>query len=659
MNHAALKSILAAGLLAACAIVLAGCRAAATPPTGPAPSGTAAPAASQPAASPTPAATQTAEPRSLVICLGQEPSTLYPYGQASLTQWSVLDAVYPGPIVSKNYTLQPVILQKIPSLADKDAVIQPVDVKPGDTIVDAGGNVVSLAKGVRVNPSGCTGTACGIPYDGQSPLKLDQMVVTFKLLPGLTWSDGQPLTASDSVYSSRLAADPSTPVSKYKVARTEKYVASDALTTVWTGVPGFIDPDYATNFWLPLPEHAWKGISPADLLTKDVSSQKPIGWGPYVIDRWVKGDHIDLRKNPYYAGAKDGLPKFDQLVFRFLGTNSIANVNALKSKECDIVDQTAHLEDQLPLLSQLSNAKQIQVNYAYGPEWEHLDFGIKPASYDNGYDPGKNDRPDFFGDVRTRQAFAYCLDRQAVVDQLLLKHSAVPDTFLPPGHPLLDPNVAHYAYDPAQGAKLLDEVGWKDTDNNPATPRVAKGVKGVPDGTPFVVQYATTQAGLRTDAANLLIASLAGCGIQVKLNAVTPGELFAPGPGGMLFGRNFDLAAFSWEVGQRPACFLYTSSRIPDAANQWVGENISGYSSQAFDQACQTSMAALPGQPGYTQAQAKAQELFSQDLPVIPVYMVPRVDAAQPDVCGLTLDPSARSEFDNIAQLDMGAGCKK
>jgi peptide/nickel transport system substrate-binding protein len=644
-----------AGCLVAASILLAGCRSTLAPtPT----ASVISPAPTTSASTPTPQPSPTVAQKSLVVCLGQEPSTLYAYGQASASLWSVLEAIYDGPIDTQNYTPHAVILEKIPSLADKDAVIQPVDVKAGDAVVDINGNPVTLAQGVKIDPSGCTGAGCAIPYDGQSTLKMDQMVVTFKLKPGITWSDGKPLTAADSVYSYQLAADPSTPVSKYTTARTVSYTAVDDLTTRWTGIPGFKDPNYATNFWLPLPQHAWGQTKPADLLTAEMSSQKPIGWGPYVIDEWAKGDHITLHKNPGYAGAKAGLPKFDTLVYRFLGTNSTANVDALLSGECDIVDQTSHLEDQLPTLNDLSTAKKIQVAYSTGPEWEHLDFGIKPASYDDGNNPITGDRPDFFGDPRTRQAFADCLDRQAVVDQLLFKHSAVPDTFLPPGHPLLDPKVTHYAADPGAGEKLLDAVGWKDTDQDPATPRIAKGVAGVAEDTPFTVTYLTTQAGMRVQAANLLAKSLAGCGIEVKVETHTTGDLFASGPDGALFGRKFDLAQFSWQVGPQPVCSLYTSARIPNAADKWIGENIAGYSNPAFDQACQSAAAALPGASGYAESQAKAQELFSQDLPVIPLYLVPHVEAARTDVCGLSADPSARSEFWNIENLDMGAGCK-
>lgn len=613
---------------------------------------------------PTAAATQaptlapTSTPKSLVVCLGQEPQSLYMYGPASAGMWSILEAIYDGPIDRRDYGLQPVILQKIPSLADKDALLQPVSVSAGDMIVDADGNLNTLAKGIKVHPSGCTGDACSVPYDGASKLQLDQLVVTFKLLPGITWSDGKPLTAADSVYSYQLAADAATPVSKYTVNRTASYKASDDQTVTWTGIPGFIDSDYASEFWTPAPQHLWSQYKAADLLKAADSNEKPIGWGPYQIVNWVKGDHIELAKNPNYFRAKEGLPSYDILEYRFIGENSSASVNALLAGECDVIDPSVGLGDKLAMLTELQQSNKLSVVTTAGPEWEHLDFSIRSAADDDPATKTSAARPDLFADVRTRQAFADCLDRQSIVDQLLNKLSVVPDSFLPPQHPDYDKNVAHYTFNPSEGEKLLDQVGWKDTDNNPDTPRVSVGVAGVPDNTPLVVNYATTQAALRGSAAEILVGSMAKCGIQIKRSLQAAGDLFAPGPDGPLFGRNFDVAQFSWDIGQRSPCFLYTSSHIPTAANHWVGENITGYSNPAFDTACQNALALLPGQTGYQEAQAKVQEIFANDLPVIPLYLDLQVAAVKQGLCGLKMDPTTRSALWNIEAFNEGTACK-
>ena len=637
--------------------LLAGCRAQPSPSTATA---TLPPVSTLPASTPLPAPTPTSPtptpaPRSLVVCLGEEPKSLYIYGQTSVATWNVLEAIYDGPIDRRNYSPQPVILEKIPSLPDGDAVISPVAVQRGDEVLDANGELATLTTGEVVRPAGCHQSSCAVTWDGTSELKMDQLTVTFKLKPGLLWSDGQALKASDSVYSFKLSADPATPVSKYAVDRTASYKAKDNLTVVWQGKPGYLDPQALTNFWMPLPEHLWGMLSPADLPQAEAASMKPVGWGPYIIDEWVKGDHLTLHKNPNYFRAKEGLPRFDHLVYRFVGTKPGSALTALLAGECDVVDRTARLDEQLPALLELQNNKKVQAFLAAGPEWEHIDFGIKPAAYDDGYKAG--DRPQFFTDVRVRQAFALCLDRQAMVDQYLQGQSQVIDSFLPPQNPLYNASVPEYGFDPAAGNKLLDEAGWKDADNNPSTPRVASGVKGVPDGTPLVVNYFTTQAPLRTQAAGLAASSLAQCGIQVKLQNSAPADLFAPGPQGPVFGRQFDLVQFSWESSAQPPCFLYQSSHIPSDANHWIGENISGYSNPEFDAACADALDSLPGLPGYTEANARSQELFSRDLPGIPLYLLVKAAAARPGVCGITFDSSARSDLATLEGIDEGQGC--
>ncbi len=250
----------------------------------------------------------------------QEPQSLYVYAQPSVATWNVLEAIYDGPIDEVGYTPQPVILQKIPTLAGGDATISSTTVKAGDEVIDASDNLVTLAQGVTVYPAGCNTSDCATPWDGKSDLKIQQLSVTYKLLPGLLWSDGQPFRASDSVFSFNLAADPATPVSKSATDRTASYKALDDLTVQWVGVPGNLNPSYLQDFWLPLPQHLWGSMSASELLTAEASTEKPIGWGPYVMGDWVKGDHITLHKNPNYFRAREGLPKFDTLVYRFIGT---------------------------------------------------------------------------------------------------------------------------------------------------------------------------------------------------------------------------------------------------------------------------------------------------------------------------------------------------
>src|SRR5687768_6372871 len=175
----------------------------------------------------TPIVTPTPAQRSLTICLGEEPNTLYPYGNLNSAARSVLSAIYDGPMDVVEYGYEPIILEKIPTLEDGDAQISPISLIAGTEVIDTSGNVVLLSTGTRVRPSGCRSDDCAIAYDGSSTIQMDQLVVTFTLLAGLMWSDGAPLTASDSIYSFTLASADVTPGSKFLIDRTQIYEAAD------------------------------------------------------------------------------------------------------------------------------------------------------------------------------------------------------------------------------------------------------------------------------------------------------------------------------------------------------------------------------------------------------------------------------------------------
>ena len=84
---------------------------------------------------PTPTPTVTPIPRVLTVCLGAEPDTLYLYGGNMMSQRHILEAIYDGPIDERSFEHQAVILEKMPNLADEDAVLQTVTVGPGDSAV--------------------------------------------------------------------------------------------------------------------------------------------------------------------------------------------------------------------------------------------------------------------------------------------------------------------------------------------------------------------------------------------------------------------------------------------------------------------------------------------------------------------------------------------
>lgn len=609
---------------------------------------------SAPTFSPTP----TQSPKVLTVCLGEEPQTLYIYGGNSRSMWNVLEAIYDGPVDWVNGQPTPVILERLPTRDNGDVVEERITVKAGDEVVNAEGQVVPLEAGVQVFPAGCRDEGCAQTWDGTTPLEMTRLRITFHLRAGVTWSDGQPLTAEDSVFSYRLAADPQTPTSKFYVDRTAEYQALDAQTVLWVGKPGYFPRDHAALFFIPLPQHIWGNYTAKTLLSAEVSTKYPLGWGPYLIETWQPGEVLRVRRNPNYFRANEGLPKFDVVEFRFLGEQADNNLYALLHGACDIVDRTVLLENQLKDVLEAEKAGQIRLWRILGPNWEQLVFGIRPAAYDAGYSPYGGYRQDIFGDVRVRQAFAYCLDRERVNKEIFLGQNQAPVGFYPPDDPRALVTENPYPYDPQRGQQLLETVGWIDDDANPSTPRVAQGVPNVLDGTLLTVTYLTTNAPLRQKVATILAEGLRGCGIGVNVQFLDLGDFYAPGPEGPLFGRKFDLAALSWQSGEGSPCFLYLSSQIPNASNHWLGVNLSGFSDPEYDRLCRAALDANPNEiESYQSAQRAVQEYYLQALPSVPLYFSLDLVAARPDICGLAPDRSSRSDIWNLEALDRQPNC--
>jgi peptide/nickel transport system substrate-binding protein len=611
-------------------------------------------------------------PRTLVICMGTEPEGLSPYGGGGLDDQAILFALYEdggvGAIDGNSFTSQPIIHEKLPSLADGDVNLVAVSVNEGDTVVDANGELVVLDASaeppIRLIPAG---GGDPVTYQG-GEFKMDQVSVTFKILPGLVWSDGTPITASDSVYAFNLISDPDNGLEYFPLGRTASYVSIDDLSTVWTGLPGYLHFDY--HFFGPAPEHLWGQYSIEELFELDEYTRAPVGWGPYIVDAWVQGQSLTLRKNPNYFRADEGLPRFDTLIYRFVGQSGNVNIAALLSGECDILDESTGLEDQSELLLDLQAADQIRASFTTNVAWEHIDFGIQPRAYDDGYQLGV-DRSDFFSDVRTRQAFAYCMDRQALVNDILFGQSIVLDSYVPPQHPLYNPNIRRYGYDLIAGRTLLEEVGWVDEDGDPATPRVAQGVVNVPDGTQLEVSYETTSSPMRQQVTAIIKESLAQCGIKTNIQLSAPSEWFADAPEGKLFGRKFDLGQFAWGVAW---CGYYLSGLIIGPVGEsWIsildGEtrtfnagaerlNVSGFANNGFDSTCHKILGYLPGQSRYEEAYLESQEIFAEQIPSVPLFPRIRVTATRPDLCGFIVDPTGGAYW-NLEEFEYGEGCEE
>lgn len=597
------------------------------------PAGTIEPTAPGPTVPPSP----TPIPTELIVCQQEEPLSLYLYTDEVSARAGIFEALYDGPIDLVGFQPQPVILDELPSLENGRLTLREVTVRPDDRVVDAVDlQVKSLAEGVRL--AQVDGSV--ITYTGSSPARTVQVSAEFRLKPGILWSDNQQLTAEDSRFSFEAAAFYDTPTSKFVTDRTESYVVLDALSVRWTGMPGWRDREAARRFWSPLPRHLFDGVSPSELKNNLDANERPIGWGPFRLESWTRGERLTLVRNPHYFRAAEGLPKVDRVIVRF-GLTPEQILEELAGGRCDIGSQATDFTALAPRLLQMQASGTLAPQFAPDLAFEHLDFGIVPAE-----DVKRPAGLDVFQDVRVRQAIAYCVDRQALIDQLLSGVGEVPAVYLPAAHPLFAADlVTEYPHDAARGQQLLEAVGWTDVNRDGVRER---------GGERLSLEYVSGPEGsaFRQQLAQLLQAQLSACGVELRPAwYASAQELYEVWPNGPLFGRRFDLGSFPWRAGVEPPCDLYLTDAIPTDENPG-GANNTGYSNPAFDAACRRALQAFSADERRA-AHAEAQAIFTRDLPSLPLFFRFKVGVIRPEVTGYQLDSTARSDLWNLEAINV------
>ena len=579
-------------------------------------------------------------PKVLTVCQSEEPNTLFIYGGPSRAARNVLDAVYDGPIDTPGYQFEPVILERLPAPDTGDVVLRTVEVREGDQVSAAAGNVVELLPGVALYDA----AAREVVFEG-GVITTMQMIVSFTLRTDVTWADGEPLNAADSVFSYELARALDEPALQRRVDRTASYEGLDEHTVVWTGIPGHRDTYYMLNLYSPLPRHALGDATIEQLLQTDVAQRKPLGWGPFSVEEWEVGDHITLVRNTHYFRAWQGLPYLDRVTFRFVGGSQQA-AELFLSGECDVLTQDLLPEVTGPQLSEAIEAGEVRLIASPSAEWEHLDFGVQPVPWSY--------RVPFFAESAVRQAVAHCIDRGRVAAEAFpVGDASVAHSYVPPEHPLYaGDQLTQWPYDPEVGRSLLEQAGWQDTDGDGV--REARSVPGVRTGETFSVTLLTNEGdAARRRAAEILRENLADCGIGLTVDYLPAEAFYADGPDGPVFGRQFDLALFSWLNGPDAPCSLYLSTEIPTEDNWWASSNNPGYASEAYDEACRAAQSALYGTDAFVRHHREAQRILFQDLPVLPIAFVPKWIGVRAEVQGATLAAGQLTPFWNIESLDL------
>ncbi|RIL09463.1 hypothetical protein DCC79_10965 [bacterium] len=578
----------------------------------------------------------------LIIGQGQEPDSLYLYGTGMLASSHIFHSLYDGPIDTLDFDHQPVILEALPKIEDDgpDAVLERVSVAAGGRYVDPETQEVVTAT--------------------QQVADLPQLTVRFRIVEGVTWQDGTPVTAHDSVFAQALSCDPLTPVSKYVCERTASYTAVDDATVEWKSLPGFTDQTYYSNFYTPLPRHQpgadgqtkMADMDAGAILKDEAFTRKPYAYGAYMVDEWVSGDNVTLVRNPHYWRAPEGLPFLDKVVHRFI-PNGDSLIQAAVAGEIDVATTDGLDVSQAEVIDAAVADGKIVSSYLTGTTWEHMNFNLDPV----------DDRPPLGACLPIRQAVAHATDRQNMVDEVMLGKSRIAHTFVPEEHWAYPPEdmLVAYDYDPEAAKRILDDFGFKDGDGDGIreaekniTCPIAVGLDGatkdltIPAGTPLELELMTTEGRPYREQTTLLMQqNLKNVGIDASLQYIASNTFFGDGPDGPVFGRRYDLAEYAFSFGVMPPVSRYYCTDIPSAENAWAGGNHPAWCNPAYDRAAkqaENTLERAAALPLYHQA----LQLLMQDIPALGLYARVNVRVASPEVVNFKPNPSHPSEAWNI-----------
>ncbi len=362
----------------------------------------------------------------------------------------------------------------------------------------------------------------------------DGKTITFHLRVGVLWHDGVEFTAEDCLFTYRKLMDPkvATPYSSsYMDVKRAEVVDRYTFRVVYKEP---FSPALESWSMGMIPKHRLEGKD----LNTDAFNRNPIGTGPYKFREWIAGQKIVLDANDMYF---EGRPNIDQYIYRIIPDSSTM-FQELLSGGVDMMGLNS-----LQYLRK-SETRRIRENY--------VKFRYPANAYTY---LGYNLTSPFFSDVKVRRALAYAIDRQSIIDGVLLGIGQPCTGPFSTVSWAYNPKVTPYPYDPELAKKMLAEAGWKD--------RNADGILEK-DGRPFHFTILTNQGnGERIHAAEIIQQNLKKVGIDVKIR-VMEWQAFLE----QIDKRTFDAIILGWSMGRDPDLYdIWHSSKTKKGEYNFIG----------------------------------------------------------------------------------------
>jgi microcin C transport system substrate-binding protein len=283
----------------------------------------------------------------------------------------------------------------------------------------------------------------------------DKLSISVHLDEAAKWSDGQPVTAADVVWTfdAIMKDDNMTGPHKVGLARFASVKAADEHTVVFTAKEVHWNNLVTVGGFQVLPKHWWEKQD-----FNKANFQFPVVSGPYAISELKEPDYLRMKKRADYWAKEgpqnQGLYNFDELEFRFYPDDDLS-YDAFKTGAFDFISvYISHRWVEGTKIEPVDKNWIVKQRVA-----NHNPLGFQGFAF--------NMRREKFQDVKVRKAIAMCLNREEFNKTLMFNqyflHRSYWEDLWSAKNPCPNPLIA---FDPAGAQKLLDEAGWAP---NPST----------------------------------------------------------------------------------------------------------------------------------------------------------------------------------------------
>ena len=448
----------------------------------------------------------------------------------------------------------------------------------GTKDVIAGSMVVEPLAGIDDQGNLVAKLAVEIPTVENGGVSADLTSITWKLIPGLLWSDGTPVTADDAVFTAAYCMDSAggcAQLTKYEgVASVEAVDASTIKVTFtapkpnpYTAFVGALSPI--------LQKAQFAACQGAAAPTCTDPNNMPIGTGPFMVTGFTVNDTVSLAANPNYRDPAK--PAFATAVIKGGGDAEGSARAVMETGEFDYGWNT-----QIPPDSQAAMAAAGKGTFvvAFGTLVERIEMNMTDPSADlpeGERSTVKHPHP-ILSDIKVRTALSKAIDRSILVEVGYGAGGLPTCNIIPGPEAWASDNTGCIAQDMPGAMALLDEAGW------------VVGADGIreKDGKKLQVLYQTTVNPIRQDFQALIKDWWTELGVQVELKAIDPGVFFGGDAGSPdtfqkfyadveMYANNSDNPDPETYLGQ------YQCKNAPSPENQWQGENMNRFCDPAYD----------------------------------------------------------------------------